>query len=127
MEAAGSIVEDKLEHALLTLPPVFNALNDDGAADGGGDTGLQFGHASHVPTIIVTARPVQEEVFDGLDPQARKLSGAFGAHTAQGRHGQFGEGRRSRIHAALIVCYRRGSNLEFLLRPSGWEPGMVWW
>jgi hypothetical protein len=77
-------------------------VGNDFAARGGGLIELQAGNRDEVPAIFMTAGPVQQEIFNGDNPQPAQLRGAFRPNARQGRDWP-GEGRG-------LLCWRWGSH-----------------
>ena len=86
MQPGGAVVEDQFVDGLGVLLEPLDAVGDDFAARGGRLVELQAGDGQEVPAVLVAARPVQQEVFDGENLQPGQLRGAFRADARQGGH-----------------------------------------
>src|SRR5262245_34349084 len=96
MQPRGAVVEDHFENGFRSLAIAFEAGGHDLAARSGRLIQLQPGDGEEAAAILMTARPMKQQIFNGPDAEPLELHRALTADTPKSRD-RFREGRGSRI------------------------------
>ena len=86
MQPSRPIVEDDFKNGFAAAAKTPEAGRDDRAARRGGFVLRQFGNFMEVPAVFVTPGPVQQQILDGVNVEARELRRAFAANAPQRGH-----------------------------------------
>ena len=127
MQAARAVFEHEFKDRLGALGESLHPLRDDATARSAGSTELQLADGEQVTPILVTIRPVQQQVANGEELQAGKLRGAFRADAIQLRQ-RSGKRRHGRLRHGAVYrgsrCTREaGRNRNRILHHANWAKG----
>ena len=83
MQPRRAVVEDDFKNRFAAAAKPFEAQRDNCAAHRGGFLLCEFDNFAEMPAVLVTPRPVQEQILDGADIEPCKLRRAFAADAPQ--------------------------------------------
>ena len=78
---ARAVVENDFKNGFAAAAKTPETQRDNRAARRGRFVLRQFGDFAEMPAVFVTPRPVQQQILDGVDVEARQLRRAFRTNT----------------------------------------------
>ena len=87
MQPAGAILQNNFKNRFGVLLEPFGPESHHGAMGAGRFMQLEFGDFEQMLAIFIAARPVQQQVLDGVQAQAAQERRALGTNARESRDG----------------------------------------